>query len=68
MNKCSEPVNLFGIVYLVLGALAAIMVAFALLGLLFSLIRPKDKITNKLGEGVYHDTNYDQNVDFNPYQ
>lgn len=59
---CSAPVDMFGIVYLVIGSLAALLLLLSLVGWAFSLCRPKDSINQRLG-GFY-----DNDVDFNPYQ
>ena len=67
LEKCSEPVDMFGVVYLILGGLAGVIVIFGLLGGLFGLVRPKDSINTDIGRGVYHDPAYDDNLDFNPY-
>ena len=57
---CSDPVDMFGIVLMVLGALAASVLAFSILGLLWTLVRPRDS-SNR---GAI----YNEDVDFNPYQ
>ena len=59
---CSSPVDMFGIVYLVLGALAALLLVISVIGWAFALCRPKDSVGQRLG-GFY-----DNDVDFNPYQ
>ena len=58
---CSAPVDMFGTVYLVLGALAALLLLLSLHGWAFSLCRPKDSTNQRWGL-------YDNDVDFNPYQ
>jgi hypothetical protein len=59
---CSSPVDMFGIVYLVFGALAVLILIISAIGGLFSLIRPNDSANQRIG-GLY-----DNDVDFNPYQ
>ncbi len=59
---CSAPVDMFGIVYLVFGCLALLLLVLSLFGWVFSLLRPKDSVSQQLG-GFY-----DNDVDFNPYQ
>lgn len=59
---CSSPADMFGTVYLALGALAMLLLCLSLLGWAFSLCRPKDSAKVQLG-GYY-----DNDVDFNPYQ
>lgn len=57
---CSDPVDMFGIILLVLGALAAIVAIFGIVGGLWTLIRPSDS-SNRAAF-------YNDDVDFNPYQ
>jgi len=59
---CSAPVDMFGIVYLVLGALGALLLLLNIVGGLFSLCRPKDSVNQKFGGA------FDNDTDFNPYQ
>ncbi len=59
---CSAPVDMFGIVYLVFGALSALLLIFSVIGRVFSLFRSSDSANQRLG-GLY-----DNDVDFNPYQ
>ena len=67
LNKCSQPVDMFGIVYFVLGALGLLMAIVAIVGAIFGLVRPKENVHTDLGSGVYHDPAYDDDLDFNPY-
>ena len=57
---CSDPVDMFGIIFLVLGALAALVGVLGILGGLWTLVRPSDR-ANKAAF-------YNEDVDFNPYQ
>ena len=67
MDKCSEPVDLFGVAYLILGALAVLMILVAIIGAIIGLVRPKESVHTDLASGVYHDPAYDDDLDFNPY-
>ncbi len=64
-DACSDPVDLFGFVYLVLGGICVLMVALSLFGFCCGMLRPKDNIGTGVDRGVY---DYDDDVDFNPYQ
>lgn len=57
---CSDPTDMFGIIFLVLGALGAVILLFGIVGFLWSLIRPSDS--------SHHAAFYNDDVDFNPYQ
>ena len=59
-KQCSDPVNLFGFVYLILGAVAFLMLIISFFGCLIGLVRPEQVHS---GEGLY-----DGEVDFDPYQ
>lgn len=64
-EACSDPVDLFGFVYLILGGIAALMIVLSLFGMCCGLLRPKESIGTGTDRGVY---DYDDDVDFNPYQ
>lgn len=56
---CSSPVDMFGIVYLVLGAILALLLVLGVLGFGFSVLRPSDKAESAVI--------FDDATDFNPY-
>ena len=60
-EQCSDPVNLFGFVYLVLGFVALLMLAISLCGCVIGRLRKDDEDGLR---GLY-DT---EDVDFDPYQ
>ncbi len=66
-DKCNDAVDLFGTVFLVLGSLAFLLVLIGLIGVVFKLIRPKDNISTNAHDVAFQN-NYDEDVDFNPYQ
>ena len=57
---CSDPMDMFGIIFLVMGALAVLILILGMLGWVWSLLRPSD---NSNRAAIYND-----DVDFNPYQ
>ena len=57
---CSDPTDMFGIIFLVLGALALLILLFGILGGLWKLLRPNDN--------AHKAAFYNDDVDFNPYQ
>ncbi len=60
-KQCSDPVNLFGFVYLVLGAIAFLMLVISMFGCLIGRFRNDESLEAR---GLY-DT---EDVDFDPYQ
>ena len=64
-DTCSDPVDLFGFVYLILGAIALGILLLSILGMICGLLRPKSSVTTGLDRGIYENTG---DVDFNPYQ
>ena len=56
---CSDPTDMFGIICLVLGALALLLLALGIIGKIWTWLRPSDKSTPAF---------YNDDVDFNPYQ
>lgn len=64
LEKCSDPVDLFGMVYFILGAIGIFMIGVAILGWICGLVTPKPKIGTGLDRGIYDATD---DVDFNPY-
>jgi len=56
---CSDPADMFGIVFLAIGALFALILVFGALAWLWAFVRPADR-TNKAA--LFNDT-----TDFNPY-
>ena len=64
LNKCTEPVDMFAIIYLIIWGLFLVGCLLSVFGLLMMCLRPKQTSETKIGGGLYHD---DDNVDFNPY-
>ena len=58
-KQCSDPVNLFGFVYLILGAVAFLMCLISIFGCLIGKIRPDGSDTVR-GLGDTEDVDYDQ--------
>ena len=57
---CSDPMDMFGIIFLVMGGLAVVVLVLGVLGWVWSLLRPSD---NSNRGAIYN-----EDVDFNPYQ
>lgn len=64
IGACSEPVDLFGVVYLILVAIGIFLMIVGILGWVCGLLTPKPKITTGEGRALYNATD---DVDFNPY-
>ncbi len=65
-NKCSDPVDIFGFAYLILGAIAMVMIGVILLGACCGKLSPKSTVSTGMDRVIYD--NADEDVDFNPYQ
>ncbi len=63
-DKCSDPVNLFGFVYLILGALGIGMLLLSVCGICVGKMRKGQDDGYGIDNGLY-DTG---DVDFDPYQ
>ena len=57
---CSDPTDMFGIIFLVFGAIVLLLFAFGILGWIWTKLRPNDS--------PHLAAFYNDNVDFNPYQ
>lgn len=64
LEECSDPVDLFGVAYLILGAIGIFMIGVGILGWVCGLVTPKPKIGTGIDRGIYDAT---EDVDFNPY-
>lgn len=64
INRCSDPVDLFGIVYTILGAIGIFIIGVAILGWICGFLTPKPKISTGQNRSLYNATG---DVDFNPY-
>ena len=63
-NTCSDPVNLFGFVYLVIGGIGVAMLFISLFGMCIGRMRKGNTDYYGVDNGLY-DTG---DVDFDPYQ
>lgn len=64
LDKCSDPVDHFGVVYVVLGAIGMFLILVSILGCICGLLTPRPKIGTGENRSLY---NASGDVDFNPY-